>query len=74
MPELKRPSGLKHFPISLLALVMGLTGLTIAWQKTQHVLGMDLRLGQAALTLIVFYLLYRTAKAVSGHRVCVPDG
>ena len=30
---------LAHFPVSLISVVMGLTGLAIAWQKAQHALG-----------------------------------
>jgi tellurite resistance protein len=38
---------LENFPISFFAMVMGLAGLTIAWQKAQHLLGTDLHISPA---------------------------
>ena len=34
-------SRLAYLPISFFAMVMGLSGLTIAWEKAQHVFGVD---------------------------------
>lgn len=42
---------LANFPISFFSMVMGLAGLTIAWQKAQHVFGVDLAIDAALLTL-----------------------
>lgn len=33
---------LEHFPISFFAMIMGLSGLTIAWEKAQHVFHLEL--------------------------------
>jgi len=38
----QQQSRMAYFPISFFATVMGLSGLTIAWEKAQQVLGMDL--------------------------------
>ena len=66
---------LENFPISFFAMVMGLSGLTIAWEKAQHVFAVDLHINpwlagtSAAVfaTLLVVYLsklvLYRGAVA-----------
>jgi tellurite resistance protein len=56
---------LQHFPISFFAMVMGLAGLTIAWQKAQKVLQIDIGInavlailtGLVFLSLLVAYLL-----------------
>ncbi|PLY15990.1 MAG: C4-dicarboxylate ABC transporter [Sedimenticola sp.] len=45
-------SRIQHFPISFFAIVMGLAGLTIAWEKAQHVLQLGFNMS-GALTLIV---------------------
>ncbi len=39
------PGRLAYFPISFFAMVMGLAGVTIAWAKAQHVLGLGVDLG-----------------------------
>lgn len=45
MSEEKPYSGrLENFPISFFSMVMGLAGLTIAWEKVQHLLGTDLHI------------------------------
>jgi tellurite resistance protein len=44
---------LKYFPVSFFAMVMGLTGLAIAWHKAEHVYGMRLRLSEGTLALAV---------------------
>jgi len=67
------PARLKGFPISFFAMVMGLTGLTIAWEKAQQIVVMDLHINGwlVALSATVFVglmllyagkiLLYRDA-------------
>lgn len=42
--ELGKPARLKYLPISFFAVVMGLAGLTIAWEKAQHLMGVDLQI------------------------------
>lgn len=71
------PGRLSHMPISFFAIVMGMTGLTIAWEKFQHVVQLDFGInpwlvGLSTLTFAViasFYcaklLLYR--KAILGE-------
>jgi tellurite resistance protein len=70
------PSGsrLEYFPISFFAMVMGLSGLTIGWEKAQQVLGWHLGISPwlAGATLLVFAvlsLLYGTK--VVRHRAAV---
>ena len=38
------PPRLENFPISFFAMVMGFAGLTIAWEKAQHLAGMELHI------------------------------
>lgn len=54
-----KPARLEHFPISFFAMVMGLAGLTIAWDKAQTTLGLPLNLGGALawFTVLVFGVL-----------------
>ena len=66
---------LENFPISFFAMVMGLAGLTIAWEKAQHLAGMDLHIdgilvgitAAVFVALVLFYasktLRYREAVA-----------
>jgi len=54
---------LNHFPISFFSMVMGLAGLTIAWQKAQHIFNLDLSINAALLALtsgifVVLLVLY----------------
>ena len=51
-------SRLAFFPISFFAMIMGLSGLAIAWQKAQHVFGMDIgvNLPLMGLTVLAFSL------------------
>ena len=54
---------LPNLPISFFAMVMGLCGLTIAWEKAQHVFGTDLQInpwlaGTSAIVFVVLALLY----------------
>lgn len=51
MSEASVEPRLKYFPVSFFAMVMGLTGLAIAWHKAETVYGMRLRLSEAALLL-----------------------
>lgn len=57
--ELEKSSRLENFPISFFAMVMGLAGLTIAWEKAQQLLGMDLHInnGLVVFTAAVFAVL-----------------
>ncbi|CAA6818890.1 MAG: C4-dicarboxylate transporter/malic acid transport protein [uncultured Thiotrichaceae bacterium] len=50
---------LQYFPISFFATVMGLSGLTIAWEKAQSVYGLDLGIDYflAGFTSLVFMIL-----------------
>jgi tellurite resistance protein len=47
---------LENFPISFFAMVMGLAGLTIGWEKAQHVFAVDLQINQwlVGATVLVF--------------------
>lgn len=59
-PRLNR---LEYFPISFFAMLMGLSGLTIGWEKAQHVLALDLGitpwlLGGTTMLFVVLLLLY----------------
>ncbi len=50
---------LEHFPISFFSIVMGLSGLTIAWTKAQHAFGTDLAIHSvlAGITSLIFAVL-----------------
>jgi len=52
-------SRLENFPISFFAMVMGLSGLTIAWEKIQHVFQLDLHISPVlvGITATVFLVL-----------------
>ena len=56
---------LANFPISFFSMIMGLAGLTIAWQKAEHVFGVDLSINPVLLALtssvfVVVSLIYAT--------------
>ncbi|WP_295444171.1 SLAC1 anion channel family protein [uncultured Thiodictyon sp.] len=56
-------SRLENFPISFFAMVMGMAGLTIGWEKAQHILGLDLKItpwliGATTLLFILLALIY----------------
>lgn len=53
------PTRLENFPISFFAMVMGLAGLTIAWEKAQHLGAIDLDISPVlvTITVLVFGLL-----------------
>lgn len=44
-------SKLEHFPIAFFAMVMGLTGLTLAWEKAAVILGLPTIIGESLLYL-----------------------
>ena len=50
---------LENFPISFFSIVMGLSGLTVAWEKAQHLYQLNTGIGHSllALTVFVFTLL-----------------
>ena len=53
---LPNPSRLKFFPVTFFAIVMGFSGLTLAWHKGAHVLGIHFPIGHvlAGATFAVF--------------------
>ncbi len=56
---------LENFPISFFAMVMGMSGLTIGWEKAQHILGLNLGItpwlvGATSLLFVVLALIYGT--------------
>ncbi|EXJ14587.1 SLAC1 anion channel family protein [Imhoffiella purpurea] len=62
-------SRIQHFPISFFAMVMGLTGLTIGWEKAQHILHLDLGIspwlvGLSSTLFLVLAFLYATKLAL----------
>jgi tellurite resistance protein len=65
---------LAHFPISFFATVMGLSGLTIAWEKAQQIWGIDLGINTAMITVTavvfcVLFILYMLKLAKHGDMV-----
>jgi tellurite resistance protein len=63
--QMAQPNRLEYFPISFFAMVMGLSGLTIGWEKAQDVLDLDLGitpwlLGATTALFVVIMLLYIT--------------
>jgi len=58
-------SRLEHFPISFFAVIMGLAGLTPAWEKAQSVFQIDLHINAILVTA--------TGLAVSRRKVCQPE-
>ncbi|CRI68004.1 C4-dicarboxylate transporter/malic acid transport protein [Thiocapsa sp. KS1] len=59
----RQPGRLEHFPISFFAMVMGLSGLTIGWEKAQQVLDLDLGvtpwlIGTTAALFLVLSIIY----------------
>jgi tellurite resistance protein len=68
MPAAVDRRRLPNLPIAFFAMVMGLSGLTIAWEKAQHVFGIDLRInswlvGASAAVFVLLAVLY-AAKAL----------
>jgi len=73
-PAMSAARRLPNLPISFFAMVMGLTGLTIAWEKAQHVFATDLHInpwmaGISASVFAVLALLYVSKLAL--HRGAV---
>nr|WP_243651358.1 SLAC1 anion channel family protein [Thiobaca trueperi] len=71
------PSRLEHFPISFFAMVMGMSGLTIGWEKAQYILSLDLKvtpwlLGTTSALFVVLALMY-TAKLVFKRQAVVAE-
>ncbi len=68
---------LENFPISFFATVMGLAGLTIAWEKTQHVLGFSLPINGLLVTataaLFLALAVVYTAKLVRHRQAVVQE-
>lgn len=59
---------LQFFPIAFFAMIMGLAGLSLAWQKAQHIyqldLGINLPLALVSITIFSLLLLIYLAKAL----------
>ena len=54
--EQQKPSRLENFPISFFAVIMGLSGLTIAWEKAQALFAIELNLnGWLTTTVTVMF-------------------
>jgi tellurite resistance protein len=51
MTDQPAESGLKYFPVSFFSMVMGLTGLSIAWHKAEQVFALNLAVSSALLAL-----------------------
>jgi len=65
MDKTQENNRLAHFPISFFSIIMGLSGLAIAWAKAQHVFNIDFPLhtlltGLAALALLALLIVYGT--------------
>ncbi|NEX20469.1 C4-dicarboxylate ABC transporter [Thiorhodococcus mannitoliphagus] len=59
------PARVAFFPISFFAMVMGMSGLTIGWEKAQAILGLDLGIspwlvGVTTMLFLVLAILYGT--------------
>ena len=72
--EVGQSARLRNFPVALFAVIMGLTGLTIAWARTERTFGLGVAvspwlLGVSAAVFVVLAALY-SAKAVR-HQVMV---
>lgn len=67
-------SRLEHFPISFFAVVMGLTGLTLAWEKAAAVLGYPVIISQILLIIsasafLIIVLTYATKAKKHPHAI-----
>ena len=65
---------LAHFPISFFSMIMGMAGLTIAWQKAQTVFAVDLPINLVLLVItsglfVVLSLVYATKYVSSRNEV-----
>ncbi len=61
--EVGQSARLKNFPVAWFAVIMGLTGLTIAWARTERTFGLDIAvspwlLGVSAAVFLILALLY----------------
>lgn len=70
----QKSSRLEHFPISFFAVVMGLTGLTLAWEKAAAVLGYPVIFSQVLLIIsacafLVIVLTYATKAKIHPHAI-----
>jgi tellurite resistance protein len=54
-------SRLQNFPISFFAMIMGLSGLTIAWEKTQQVFNLELMMDRALIPFTTALFIGLTA-------------
>jgi len=62
-PQTDPGSRLKNFPVAWFAVIMGLTGLAIAWARTERTFGLDILvspwlLGVSAAVFVILALLY----------------
>lgn len=67
-------SRLANFPISFFSMIMGMAGLTIAWQKAQHVFGVNLSINTVLLVItsslfVVLSLIYATKYVSNRNQV-----
>lgn len=60
------PLRLKNFPVSWFAVIMGLGGLSIAWNRAEELLGLPVRISQAM--LVVTTLLFLLIAALYGAK------
>ncbi|MDO6562835.1 SLAC1 anion channel family protein [Amphritea sp. 1_MG-2023] len=51
LPKQTAASRLQHFPITFFAMIMGLTGLTLVWEKASHLFAVPGIIGHTLLTL-----------------------
>ncbi len=65
-PQTSRFAQLEHFPVAFFAMIMGTTGLTLAWQKAAHVLHMPLFISHLLLLLVA--LLFTTVIAAYSYK------
>lgn len=71
---MSEPQRLENFPVSFFSMVMGLAGFTIAWEKTEAVLGLPYSVSQIMLviTLLTFVVLLGVyALKIVRHREAV---
>lgn len=62
MNDPQQQNRLENFPVSFFSMVMGLAGVTIAWEKAQQVYGVNLGINTilTGMTTIVFVILFLT--------------
>ncbi len=73
-PPEPEPSRLQHFPVAFFAMTMGLSGLTLVWQKATEVLGTSAFIGDGLLivtTLAFIVLAAAYAGKILRHREAV---